>query len=102
MKPMPDRAIDVVARRLAEQDPHTGRAFVAWVRDAFSRNRMPRRLADYFERGVAPDEIPSCVLAFYGAVAKKYLEQKHAPRGLHVQARRLHRIRGELDRRLRA
>jgi len=90
----------VIAERLASQDTHVGRAFIAWVRRAYRREPMPRRLAGFFERGEPPAAIPNCVLASYGAVALRYLEVRHAPHGHRVQGERLHVVLRELGRRL--
>ena len=97
-----ENAIEVVARRLRRGDLHLGRAFRSWVHHAYSRRQMPRKLADYFERGAPAANIPSSVLTSYAAVAKRYLEQPHCPTGLRVQALRLQRLRRELGRRLSA
>ncbi len=97
-----ENAIEVVARRLGEGDLHLGRAFRSWVHQAYSRRQMPRKLANYFERGAPAADIPSSVLTSYAAVAKRYLEQAHCPTALRVQALRLQRLRRELGRRLAA
>lgn len=94
------RAVATVAERLASEDTHVGRAFIAWVRRAYRREPMPRKLAGFFERGEPPAAIPNSVLASYGAVALRYLEAPHAPRGRRVQGERLHVVLRELGRRL--
>ncbi|MEM8884294.1 MAG: hypothetical protein AAGD14_09510 [Planctomycetota bacterium] len=95
-----ERAIATFVDRLAAEDEHLGRAFVCWLRRSYAGQRMPKRLADYFERNMPPSDIPSCVLCSYGAVAQRYLECPHAPKGLRVQGDRLERVRDELQRRL--
>ena len=98
--PVVTRAIATIRKKLAARDLHLGRAFIAWVRGAYSHRPMPRALADYFERGAEARNIPTSVLVSYGALAEAYLEQPHGPVGLRVQAHRLTELKGELRRRL--
>ncbi len=72
------------------------------MHQAYSRRQMPRKLANYFERGAPAADIPSSVLTSYAAVAKRCLQQAHCPTALRVQALRLQRLRRELGRRLAA